>query len=62
VEENRGIGLAPQEITKNDEMDATTKWKALFQARMVLVKIGTMEERRVCRASLKKMDEEMKKW
>ena len=33
------------------------KFKALYQARVVLTEIGTMEERRICRTQLKRMKE-----
>lgn len=33
------------------------KYKALYQARTVLTEIGTMEERRICKAQLKRMKE-----
>lgn len=43
------------EPPKKPELSPEEKQYALFQARLVLSKLGTMEERRVCSRSLKRM-------
>lgn len=45
----------PPKIT----LTPTEKFHTLFQARLVLSKMGTMEERRVCKNSLKRMTKEL---
>ncbi len=41
--------------THKDRSYAEQKFIALFKARTVLAKIGTMEERRICKKKLKQM-------